>query len=145
MLQEHYLNVHCSRSIFRHAPGAFCILHMLLEHICYMLLEHCAFKYAPVWSIFDLEYYPRIFMLREQLFLEQLLLEHNFGPKSHRSLQRMEWKKNVWCTMHAKRLLDTPIIRWNNWKRGYMEKLKYSQNYIVPGVLIFRNDCSKIR
>ena len=47
MLQEHYLNVHCSRSIFRHAPGAPCILNMLLEHICFMLLEHCAFKYAP--------------------------------------------------------------------------------------------------
>ena len=53
MNQEHYLNVHCSRSIFRHVPGAFCILHKLLEHIRYMLL--------------DLEYYPRLFMLREQL------------------------------------------------------------------------------
>ena len=36
--------------------------------------------------------------------------------------------------MHANRLLDTAIIRWNNWKQGYMEKVKYSQNYIVPGV-----------
>ena len=38
LLHEHYLNVHCSRSIFRHAPGALCILNMLLEH---------TFKYAP--------------------------------------------------------------------------------------------------
>ena len=34
--------------------------------------------------------------------------------------------------MHANRLLDTAIIGWNNWKRGYMEKVKYFQNYIVP-------------
>ena len=47
MHQEHYLNVHCSRSIFRHAPGALCILDMLMEHLCYMLLEQCGFKCAP--------------------------------------------------------------------------------------------------
>ena len=41
MLQEHYLNVHCSRSIFRHVPGALCI------QIC-------------SWSIFDLIILPQI-------------------------------------------------------------------------------------
>ena len=49
------------------------------EHICYMLLEHCAYAprayllYAPEalciqicsWNIFDLEYYSRLFMLQE--------------------------------------------------------------------------------
>ena len=34
------------------------------------------------WSIlFDLEYYSRLFMLLEQLFLE-----HDLGPKSHKSI-----------------------------------------------------------
>ena len=46
---------------FKYAPGALCI------QIC-------------SWNIFDLEYYSRLFML-----LEQLLLEHNLGPKSHKS------------------------------------------------------------
>ena len=44
-----------------------------------MLLEQCIFKLCS-WSILNLEYYPRLLMLREQL-----LLEHNFGSKSHRS------------------------------------------------------------
>ena len=78
-----------------------------------MPLEHCAFYicswgifaiYAPgalciqlcSWSMFDLEYYSRLFMLweqllLEQLFLEQLLLEHNFGPKSQRSILALDW------------------------------------------------------
>ena len=31
-----------------YAPRALCIQSMLVvEHICYMPLEHCAFKYAP--------------------------------------------------------------------------------------------------
>ena len=82
MLQEHYLNVHCSRSIFRHAPGVLCILNMLLEHIiCYMLLEHCAFKYAPGAYLT----YSRLLMLLEQPFLEQLLQENSLEPKSHKS------------------------------------------------------------
>ena len=56
-----------------YAPGALCI------QIC-------------SWSIFDLEYDSRLFMLLEQLlpeqlFLEQLLLEHNLGPKSHKSVR----------------------------------------------------------
>ena len=55
MLQEHYLDVHCSRSIFRYALGTLCVLNMFLEHICNMLLEHCAFRYAPgaylTWNI----------------------------------------------------------------------------------------------
>ena len=59
MLQEHYLNAHCSRSIFRHAPGALCILIMLLEYICYMLLEH--------WSIVHSN------MLLEHIWLRILL------------------------------------------------------------------------
>ena len=63
------------------------------------ILEHFAFRTCS-WSIvhsnillehtvFDLEYYSRLFMRQrhmrpEQLVLEQLLLEHNLGQKSNR-------------------------------------------------------------
>ena len=57
-------------------PGAVCIEIMLLEHIWYMLAEHYALCF---WSLFDLQYYSRLFMLRHHM-----LLEHNVGPKSHR-------------------------------------------------------------
>ena len=45
---------------------------------------------ASSWSMLDLKYFSRWFMLQEhmlleQLILEQLLQEYNFGPKSHRS------------------------------------------------------------
>ena len=66
---------------FRYAPGAY--LPYAPGALC---IQICP------WSIFDLEYYSRLFMLleqllQEQLFLEQLLLEHNLGPKSHKSFQ----------------------------------------------------------
>ena len=64
---------------FKYAPGAY-----LLYAPGALCIQICS------WSIFDLEYYSRLFMLLEQLFLEQLLLEqllleHNLGPKSHKS------------------------------------------------------------
>ena len=91
MLQEHYLDVHCSRSIFRYALGALCILKYapgayLLYAPGALCIQICS------WSMFDLQYYSRLLMLLEQLFLEQLLLEHNLGPKSHKSqLGRGHW------------------------------------------------------
>ena len=50
---------------------------MLLEHICYIYAPGALCIQICSWSIFDLEYYSRL--------LEQLLLEHNLGPKSHKS------------------------------------------------------------
>ena len=75
---------------FTYAPGAY-----LLYAPGALFIQICS------WSIFDLEYYPRLFMLREQLFLEQLflkqlLLEHNFRPKSHRSDHM-----GITCTPHG--------------------------------------------
>ena len=66
---------------FKYAPGAY-----LLYAPGALCIQICS------WSIFDLEYYSRLFMLLEQLYLEQLLLEkllleHNLGPKSHKSVQ----------------------------------------------------------
>ena len=52
-----YKNAQCV--YYKHVPGA------------------VAFK---TWSMLDLEYFSRIFMLQEHMLLEQL-----FGPKSHRS------------------------------------------------------------
>ena len=67
MLQEHIQNAQCSRSMFKYASGAVYIQIILLEHI-------------------ELRILPQItHALPEQLFLEQLLLEHNFEQKSHRS------------------------------------------------------------
>ena len=54
---------------FKYAPGAY-----LLYAPGALCIQICS------WSIFDLEYYSRLFML-----WEQLLLEHNLGPKSHKS------------------------------------------------------------
>ena len=64
MLQEDIWNARCSRSMSKYASGAVYIQFMFLE----------------------LSILPRIGMLREQLFLEQLLREHNLGSKSHKNL-----------------------------------------------------------
>ena len=48
-----------------------------------MFMKHCAFEFAPV-VLFDFEYYSTSFILQEHMFVEQLLLEHNLVPKSHR-------------------------------------------------------------
>ena len=69
------------------APGAY--LDILLEHCAFELCSWSIFANAPgvlciqicSWSIFDLEYYSRLFMC-----LEQLPLEHNLGPKSHKNI-----------------------------------------------------------
>ena len=71
MFQEHIAMI-CSKSI--------CKMHSAPWACLNMLLEQCTFTLCS-WSILNLEYYPRLFMLREQLFLE-----HNFWPKSHRSI-----------------------------------------------------------
>ena len=51
MLQEHYLNVHCSRSIFRHAPGALCILDILwsMFAICSWSIVHSNMLLEHIW------------------------------------------------------------------------------------------------
>ena len=41
----------------------------------------------------DLEYYSRLFMRPEQLLRKYLLLEHNFGPKSYKSLLKIAISK----------------------------------------------------
>ena len=65
MLQEHFEMYTAPEAYLLHAFGAFGILDMLLEHICYiMILEYCAFKCS--WSIFDLKYYSRLFMLQQR-------------------------------------------------------------------------------
>ena len=71
MLQEHIVNA-------QYLMLQEQISNMLLVHLSHMLLEQCAFKSCS-WSMLDLQYYSRLFMLQKHL-----LLEHNFGPKSHR-------------------------------------------------------------
>ena len=39
---------------------------LLQEHICYMLLEQCAFQIWS-WSIFDLEYSSRLLMVQDHI------------------------------------------------------------------------------
>ena len=70
---------------FKYAPGALCI------QIC-------------SWNILNLEYYPRLFMLLEQLFLE-----HNFGPKSHKSIPFLEYDTFL-STGHFLKLLAVKLI-----------------------------------
>ena len=72
MLQEHYFNVHCSISIFAVCSWSIVHSNMLLEHIYYMLLEHCTFRYAPGAN------------LTENITPDYLC--YNLGPKSHRSM-----------------------------------------------------------
>ena len=78
--------MHCSSSIFATYSWSIVlrILHMLLEHICYMLHEALSIKMCS-WSIFDLEYSPD-YSCSKTMLLEQLLLEQNLGQKSHRSV-----------------------------------------------------------
>ena len=83
MLQEHYLKVYCSRSIF--ATCSWSVMHFKFAPGTYLL-------YAPgvlgiqiySWSIFDLNITPDYSCFRN-ILQEQLLLEHNLGPRSHRS------------------------------------------------------------
>ena len=140
MLKEHYLNVHCSRSILRHAPGALCTLHTFQEHICYMPLEHVHSNMLLEQSMFNLEYYPRLFMLREQLFLKQLLLEHNFGPKSHRSQVNTWFNKYRWknSKLPIGPKLFKPKIRWRG-QPALPFKYRVSKNVQYPKMQNFKN------
>ena len=122
MFQEHYLNAHCSRSIFAICSWSIVHSNMLLEYIYYMLLEHCAFTYICSWSISNLEITPDYIysksMLLEHMFLEQLLLEHNLGPKSHRSNTHCKWYCDTveplkGCGMCPWLVLVSPCFREN--------------------------------
>ena len=67
MLQEHLLNAQYSRSMSKYAPGAVYVQIVFLEHI-------------------ELRILPQIIHAPRAADPGQLFMEHNFRPKSHRSL-----------------------------------------------------------
>ena len=102
MLQGHFLNAHCSRSIFAICSWSSGHSNMLLEHICYILLEHFAFKHAP-------GAYLTQNITPDYQCSRSMLQEYNLGPKSHSS----EKTRPCWCKKLLEMSKSEHFTLWN--------------------------------